>query len=121
MLGCGACCSCLITMYYELKPCVKAQYLERISLIRKDDPYVLKLLVFFFFCKDPLKVIACDLLVYIYLTPTKCYVFGYPGIVICVLYTTSFMSLMEVKNYKSLQSFKDLINRWVLKAEWKKY
>ena len=37
------------------------------------------------------------------------------------MHTTSFVTLNEVKNYKSLQSFKYFTSGWVLDVEWKKY
>ena len=47
--------------------------------------------------------------------------FSYPDIVVYLLYTTSFVTLEEVKNYKSLQSFKYYTSGWVLDVEWKRY
>jgi len=47
--------------------------------------------------------------------------FSYPDIVVYLLYTTSFVTLEEVKNYKSLQSFKYFTSGWVLEVEWKEY
>ena len=47
--------------------------------------------------------------------------FSYPDIVVYLLYTTGFVTLEEVKNYKSLQSFKYLTSGWVLEVEWKEY
>ena len=38
-----------------------------------------------------------------------------------LLHTTSFVTLEEVKNYKSLQSYKYFTSGWVLEVEWKKY
>ena len=38
-----------------------------------------------------------------------------------LLYTTSFATLEEVKNYKSLQSYKYFTSGWVLEVKWKKY
>lgn len=38
-----------------------------------------------------------------------------------LLHTTSFVTLEEVKNYKSLQSFRYFTSGWVLEIEWKKY
>ena len=50
------------------------------------------------------------------------FLFSYPDIVVYLLYTTSFVTLEEVKNYyKSLQSFKYFTSGWVLEIEWKKY
>ena len=39
--------------------------------------------------------------------------FSYPDIVVYLLHTTSFATLEEVKNYKSLQSFKYFTSGWV--------
>ena len=47
--------------------------------------------------------------------------YSYPDIVVYLLYTTSFATLEEVKNYKSLQSYKYFTSGWVLEVEWKKY
>ena len=47
--------------------------------------------------------------------------FSYPDIVVYLLHTTSFATLEEVKNYKSLQSFKYFTSGWVLYIEWKRY
>ena len=48
------------------------------------------------------------------------FLFSYPDIVVYLLYTTSF-ALEEVKNYKSLQSFKYFTSGWVLEIEWNEY
>ena len=50
-----------------------------------------------------------------------CMYFSYPDIVVYLLHTTSFATLEEVKNYKSLQSFKYFTSGWVLDIEWKRY
>ena len=55
---------------------------------------------------------------YIYIYILSC---SYPDIVVYLLYTTSFVTLDEVKNYKSLQSYKYFTSGWVLEVEWKKY
>ena len=47
--------------------------------------------------------------------------FSYPDIVVYLLYTTTFATLGEVKNYNSPQSFKYFTSGWVLDMEWKKY
>ena len=47
--------------------------------------------------------------------------FSYPDIVVYLLHTTSFVTLEEVKNYKSLQSYKYFTSGWVLEVEWKEY
>ena len=47
--------------------------------------------------------------------------FSYPDIIMYLLYTTSFVTPEEVKNYDSLQSFRFFISGWVLEVEWKKY
>ena len=44
---------------------------------------------------------------------------NYPDIVVYLLHTTSFVTLEEVKNYKSLQSYKYFTSGWVLEDEWK--
>ena len=46
---------------------------------------------------------------------------SYPDIVVYLWYMTSFVTLDEVKNYKSLQSYKYFTSGWVLEVEWKKY
>ena len=38
-----------------------------------------------------------------------------------LLHKTSFASLEEVKNYKSMQSFKYFTSGWVMNVMWKKY
>ena len=38
-----------------------------------------------------------------------------------LLHTTSFVTFEEVKNYKSLQSYKYFTSGWVLEVEWKAY
>ena len=43
------------------------------------------------------------------------------NIVVYLLYTTTFVTLEEVKNYKSLQSFKYFASGWVLEVEWNEY
>ena len=47
--------------------------------------------------------------------------YSYPDIVFYLLHTTSFVSFEEVKNYKSLQSYKYFTSGWVLEVEWKTY
>ena len=47
--------------------------------------------------------------------------FSYPDIVVYLLHSTSFVTLEEVKNYKSLQSYKYFTSGWVLEVEWKEY
>ena len=45
----------------------------------------------------------------------------YPDVVFYLLHSTSFVTMEEVKNYKSLQSFKYFTSGWVLDVEWKSY
>ena len=47
---------------------------------------------------------------------------SYPDIIVYLLYTTSFVTLEEVKNCKSLQSYNYMYftSGWVLEVEWKK-
>ena len=47
--------------------------------------------------------------------------FRYPDIVVYLLYTASFATLEEVKNYKSLLSYRYFTSGWVLQTDWKKY
>ena len=58
-----------------------------------------------------IKLITADLSVY----------FSYPDIVVYLLYTTSFATLEEVKNYKSPQSYKYFTCGWMLESVWKRY
>ena len=37
-----------------------------------------------------------------------------------LLYTTSFVTLEEIRNYKSLQSYKYFTSGWVIDVKWKK-
>ena len=46
------------------------------------------------------------------------YLYSYGDIVV-YQYTTSFMTLEEVKNYKSLQSYKYFTAGWVIECKWK--
>ena len=46
--------------------------------------------------------------------------FSYPDIVVHMVHTTSFVTLEELKNYKS-KSFRHFTSGWVLEVEWKKY
>ena len=46
---------------------------------------------------------------------------SYADIVVYLLYITSFVTLEEVKNFKSLQSYKYFTSGWVLETQWKKY
>ena len=46
---------------------------------------------------------------------------SYADIVVYLLHTTSFVTLEEVKNFKSLQSYKYFTSGWVLETQWKKY
>ena len=58
--------------------------------------------------------IQCTLLLYI--SP-----FSHGDITVYLLYTTSFVTLDEVKNYKSLQSYKYFTAGWVVQIGWKMY
>ena len=51
-----------------------------------------------------------------------CYNFQlYPDIIVNLLYTTSFVTLKEVHNYKSLASYKCFTAGWVLDIAWRHY
>ena len=47
--------------------------------------------------------------------------FSHGDITVYLLYTTSFITLEEVKNYKSLQSYKYFTAGWVVQIRWKAY
>ena len=47
--------------------------------------------------------------------------FSYPDIVFYLLYTTSFVTLEQAKNYKSLDSYSYFSCGWVLSTQWKLY
>ena len=47
-------------------------------------------------------------------------IFSYPDIIVYLLYTTSFVTLEEIRNYKSLQSYKYFTSGWVIDVKWKK-
>ena len=48
-----------------------------------------------------------------------CLVYSYADIVVYLLYTTSFVTLEEVKNFKLLQSYKYFTAGWVIDHRWK--
>lgn len=48
-------------------------------------------------------------------------IFSYPDLYHYLIYSTSFVTLDEVKNYKSLTAYKYFIDGWVLETHWKSY
>ena len=46
---------------------------------------------------------------------------SYPDLYQYLIYTTSFVTLEEVKNYKSITAYKYFIDGWVLDTRWKGY
>ena len=109
----------VLSIYCKLDAKLKARYLEKVSLIKKEDPYALKKADL---CRDAsqLPSLASDCHSYCtaarylsqllsfsrILTGDILLSSSYPDIVVYLLYTTSFVTLEEVKNYKSLQSYK---------------
>ena len=51
----------------------------------------------------------------------KFILFSHGDITIYLLHTTSFATLEEVKNYKSLQSYRYFIAGWVAEVKWKSF
>ena len=62
---------------------------------------------------DTLATLTCYLQVFIF--------YSYPDLVNYLLYTTSFVTKEEVKNYKSLESYRYFVAGWVQQTNWKVY
>lgn len=56
-----------------------------------------------------------------YSTSNTHFFYSYPDLVNYLLYTTSFVTKEEVKNYKSLDSYKYFVAGWVRQINWKVY
>ena len=48
-----------------------------------------------------------------------CLIYSHADTMVYLLYTTSFVTLEEVKNFKSLQSYKHFTVAWVIEHRWK--
>ena len=132
----------LSNLYYKLDAKLKARYAEKVSFIKGEDPYALNKAKF---SRDVSHLPSLGYVYYYWLTvgmQPSLYSFSipllincickilngdvllscsYPDIVVYLPYTTSFVTLEGVKNYKSLHNFKFFISGWVLEVEWKKY
>ena len=108
-------------IFFTLDVKCKARYQEKVSYIDNEDPYLLKKEDF----SDNVSLLP-DLRCATreYCAVTTCFqslsflLYSYPDIVLYLLNTTSFVTLEEVKNYKSLQSYRYFVSDWVLEVRW---
>ena len=121
MQSCAVVQQTLSEYYHKLDSKSKAQYFEKTVLIRNDDPYAMEKSKF---CRYVSLLPALRLVLYspsikAVVVLSTFFFFSYPDIVNYLLHTTSFVTLEEVKNYISHQSFKYFTSGWVLEVEWK--
>ena len=66
-------------------------------------------------------IFSLKIIEFMILNDLNYYNYSYPDIIVYLIYTTSFITMDEVRNYKSLASYKYFTAGWVLDMKWMKF